>query len=79
MPRPAKIARVLLLLILFAASLFAQNFAITGATVFDGTGAEPRHATVLVRDGKITGVGANLAISANTLPVNSVHANSNHH
>jgi len=52
----------LLLLIFTAASLLAQSIAITGATVFDGTGAEPRRATVLIRDGKITGVGANLAI-----------------
>ncbi|HEV8146008.1 MAG TPA: amidohydrolase family protein [Bryobacteraceae bacterium] len=51
-----------LLLVFTAASLFAQSIAITGATVFDGTGAEPRRATVLIRDGKITGVGANLAI-----------------
>lgn len=57
---------MLVLYFLAATSLFAQSFAITGATVFDGTGAEPRHATVLVRDGKITVVGTNLAIPEGT-------------
>jgi len=50
------------LLILISASLSAQSIAITGATVFDGTGTEPHRATVLIRDGKITGVGVNLAV-----------------
>lgn len=35
----------------------AKVTAIVGATVFDGTGAAPRRATVLIRDGRIVGVG----------------------
>jgi imidazolonepropionase-like amidohydrolase len=52
------------LLFSLCATAYAQSIAITGATVFDGTGAAPRQATVLVRDGRIAGVGANLAIPA---------------
>lgn len=61
-----RVTRSLVLGAFLAASLCAQTFAITGATVFDGTGAEPRRATVLVRDGKIAGVGANLALPEGT-------------
>ncbi len=45
-----------------ALSLCAQTIAITGGTVIDGTGAPPRPATILIQDGRIAGVGANLAI-----------------
>jgi imidazolonepropionase-like amidohydrolase len=38
------------------------TLAIVGATVFDATGAPPRAATVLVKDGRIVAVGAGLAI-----------------
>ncbi len=41
-----------------------QPIAITGAMVVDGTGASPRKMTVLFREGKIAGVGADLAIPA---------------
>jgi imidazolonepropionase-like amidohydrolase len=55
-------AKSLAPLLLAIGTLGAQSLAITGATVFDGTGAEPRQATVLIRDGRIAGVGATLAI-----------------
>ncbi|MFN3514762.1 MAG: amidohydrolase family protein [Phenylobacterium sp.] len=35
----------------------AKDLAIVGATVFDATGAAPRPATVLIRDGRIAAVG----------------------
>ena len=38
--------------------------AIVGATVFDGTGAPPRVATVLIRGDRIVAVGAGLAVPA---------------
>ena len=34
---------------------------IRGGLVFDGTGAEGRHADVLVEDGIVTGIGPDLA------------------
>jgi imidazolonepropionase-like amidohydrolase len=40
-----------------AASPKAEVTAIMGATVFDGTGAEPRLANVVIRDGRIAEVG----------------------
>lgn len=38
----------------------AQTIAIMGATVFDGTGAAPYPANVIVTDGRIVAVGANI-------------------
>ncbi len=49
-------------LFLFASALQAQTTAIVGATVFDGTGAAPHAATVLIRSGRISGVGPNLTV-----------------
>lgn len=40
----------------------SRTIAIVGATVFDGTGAAPRQATVLIHDGRISGVGSGLQI-----------------
>jgi imidazolonepropionase-like amidohydrolase len=42
----------------------AQTIAITGGTVFPVSGARIPNGTVLIRDGRITAVGANLAIPA---------------
>jgi imidazolonepropionase-like amidohydrolase len=42
--------------------LAAQTIAITGGTVFPVSGARIPNGTVLIRDGRITAVGANLAI-----------------
>lgn len=39
-----------------------QTTAIVGATVFDATGAAPRPATVLIRDGRIVDVGARVKV-----------------
>jgi imidazolonepropionase-like amidohydrolase len=47
---------------LFFTPAFAQNIAITGATVVDGTGTPPHAATVLIRGDRIAAVGENLAI-----------------
>ena len=54
-------------LLLFAATAPAQTTAIVGATVFDGTGAAPRKVTVLIREGRITGVGAPLPAGATVI------------
>jgi adenine deaminase len=45
-----------------AAPREAGTLAIVGATIFDGTGAAPHAATVIVTDGRIADVGPNLAI-----------------
>jgi imidazolonepropionase-like amidohydrolase len=42
-----------------------QPVAITGAMVVDGTGAAPRKTTVLLRNGKIAGLGGDLAVPTN--------------
>ena len=44
-----------------AAQPSGDTIAIVGATVFDATGAAPRVANVLIRDGRITAVGADVA------------------
>ena len=44
--------------------LLAQTIAITGATVYPVSGPKIAHATVLIRDGKITAVGARVVIPA---------------
>ncbi len=44
---------------------------IIGATVFDGTGAEPRAANVLIRGERIEAVGADIAIPANARRLNA--------
>ena len=42
-----------------------ETIAIVGATVVDGTGAEPFAATVLIQGERITAVGANVSVPAN--------------
>jgi len=55
------------LLLLAAQLTSAQTFAITGATVADGTGAIPRHATVVVRDGLIASIGGEIPPGVQTI------------
>jgi len=56
--------RLFLALLLLAASLWAQRFAITGATVIDGTGAPPRRMTVVIDGDRIAAAGENIPIPA---------------
>jgi imidazolonepropionase-like amidohydrolase len=58
--------RLFLALLVLAASLEAQRFAVAGAWVVDGRGHEPRRATVLVEDGRIAAVGENVSAPAGT-------------
>jgi imidazolonepropionase-like amidohydrolase len=51
-------------LLLAAAPAAAQTIAITGGTVYPVTGAPIRGGTVLIRDGRIVAVGANVAVPA---------------
>ena len=44
------------------ALLVAQTIAITGATVFPVSGPKLEHATVVIRDGKIAAIGADITI-----------------
>jgi imidazolonepropionase-like amidohydrolase len=46
------------------AFLLAQTIAITGGTVYPVSGPKLENATVLIRDGKIAAVGANVAVPA---------------
>ncbi len=46
------------------AFLLAQTIAITGGTVYPVSGPKIENATVLIRDGKIAAVGANVAVPA---------------
>ena len=46
------------------AFLLAQTIAITGGTVYPASGAKIDNATVLIRDGRIAAVGANVAVPA---------------
>jgi imidazolonepropionase-like amidohydrolase len=49
----------------------ALPLAIIGATIIDGTGAEPRSANVLLRGERIEAVGADIAIPANARRLNA--------
>ena len=46
------------------AFLLAQTIAITGGTVYPVSGPKIEHATVLIRDGRIVAVGANVTVPA---------------
>jgi imidazolonepropionase-like amidohydrolase len=46
----------------FPAQAAEETLALVGASVFDGTGAAPRTATVLVRGGRIVAVGADVRV-----------------
>lgn len=76
----------LALVSLIAAPLSAQTIAITGGTVYPVSGPKLSNATVLLSDGKIVAVGANVAIPANAVRVDAsgkwitpgfIHANAN--
>jgi len=50
--------------LIMIAFLLAQTIAITGGTVYPASGAKTDNATVLIRDGRIAAVGANVAVPA---------------
>ncbi len=54
-----------------AAGVHAQTVAITGGTVYPVSGAPIQNGTVLIRDGKIVAVGADVAIPANAQRVDA--------
>lgn len=62
--RTSHIARGLALLALASVSAQAQTIAITGGTVYPVSGPKIEKGTVVIRDGKIIAVGANVAIPA---------------
>ncbi|HXH63666.1 MAG TPA: hypothetical protein VNG95_05740, partial [Gemmatimonadales bacterium] len=53
------------------AILLAQTIALTGGTVYPVSGPKIEHATVLIRDGKIAAVGANVAIPADATRIDA--------
>jgi len=55
----------------FATSASAQTIAITGGTVYPVSGPKIEHGTVLIRDGRIVAVGANVAIPADAQRVDA--------
>jgi imidazolonepropionase-like amidohydrolase len=66
------------------ATSMAQSIAITGGTVYPVSGPKLEHATVLIRDGRIVDVGANVTIPADATRIDAtgkwvtpglVHAN----
>ena len=62
---------VMTLLIGCHAALAAQSIAITGGTVFPVSGPKIERGTVLIRDGKIMAVGANVTIPADAQRVDA--------
>ncbi len=59
-----RLTRVLLVALVITVPARAQTIAITGGTVYPVSGAPIEHGTVLMRDGRITAVGAGVAIPA---------------
>src|SRR5258706_16446268 len=53
------------------ASLLAQTIAITGGTVYPVSGPKLEHATVLIRDGRIVAVGANVTVPADAAKIDA--------
>lgn len=53
------------------AFLLAQTIAITGGTVYPVSGPKIEHATVLIRDGRIVAVGANVAVPAGATTIDA--------
>jgi len=53
------------------AVLLAQTIAITGGTVYPVSGPKLEHATVLMRDGRIAGVGANVPVPADAVRIDA--------
>ncbi len=62
---------VLCAALLTAAAAHAQTIAITGGTVYPVSGAPIQNGTVLIRDGKIIAVGADVAVPANAQRVDA--------
>jgi imidazolonepropionase-like amidohydrolase len=61
---PNNLLKPLALLALLAGPLGAQTVAITGATIHPVSGPKIDNGTILITDGKITAVGANVAVPA---------------
>lgn len=53
------------------AFLLAQTIAITGGTVYPVSGPKIEHATVLIRDGRIVAVGANVTVPADATRIDA--------
>jgi imidazolonepropionase-like amidohydrolase len=53
------------------AFLLAQTIAITGGTVYPVSGPRIEHATVLIRDGRIVAVGANVTVPADATKIDA--------
>lgn len=53
------------------AILLAQTIALTGGTVYPVSGPKIEHATVLIRDGRIAAVGANVAVPADATRIDA--------
>ncbi len=79
-------ARYTLLLATLSLPLAAQTVAITGGTIFPVSGPKIAHGTVLIKDGKITTVGVNIAVPSGATVVDAtgkwvtpglIHASSN--
>ena len=51
--------------------LLAQTIAITGGTVYTVSGPKIEHATVLIRDGRIAAVGANVTVPADATRIDA--------
>jgi imidazolonepropionase-like amidohydrolase len=61
--------RAILFTLLSAGALSAQSIAITGATVYPVSGPRIENATVVITNGRITAVGANVAVPAGATTV----------
>jgi len=59
-------------LLVFSTAAVAQTVAITGGRVYPVSGAPIENGTVLIRDGKIVSVGANVAVPANAQRIDAV-------
>jgi imidazolonepropionase-like amidohydrolase len=53
------------------ALLLAQTIAVTGGTVYPGSGPKVSNATVLIRDGKVVAVGTNVAIPSDATRIDA--------
>ncbi len=56
--------KYVMIALLAAATAQAQTIAITGGTVYPVSGPKIEHGTVIIRDGKIAAVGANVSVPA---------------
>ena len=67
-----RLTSALLVALVITVPARAQTIAITGGTVYPVSGAPIEHGTVLMRDGRITAVGAGIAIPADAQDRKSV-------